>query len=545
MPSSNTLMQAIDDPRGIPVTQWIATLTAIGVVILVGQALRARRMLSEVKNLPGVKYFLSTQSMLTVFFPYIPYVNPGWVYIPFPVYKTYNSDVVTVTGLFPRPTVILCVADASVAKEIAMNRAAFPKPVELYGSIDVYGPNVVSLEGDEWKMHRKITAPSFNERNNRLVFDETTKITLELFALWGKNDNKPVTVTNMVNIMEKFTLMVIARAAFAIEFGWEEDKAERPKGRTHSFSGALRTILEHLLLRIALPDSILGLWKSGRETRSAFREFKARRSDYMLEVIEERRINPEGRQRADVLSNMLDAVAEEAERKELGAYSFGDAEMLRNMFIFLLAGHETTAHSLSFVLALLAVHQDVQEAAYQSLQKLVPIGESLSYSHITKWTYGLAIFYEALRLFPPVTSIPKYAAENTSITTYSNDGQNTPVVIPVPKGTVVNISMLGLHYNPKYWSDPYRFNPERFLGEYNKDAFFPFASGPRACMGRRFGEIEAVTFIAQLVHTYRFTAAEGPPNETQEQLERRLLEWKLGIPTLHPVKVPLTFTRRI
>ncbi|KAG8859980.1 hypothetical protein FRC20_011711 [Serendipita sp. 405] len=229
-------------------------------------------------------------------------------------------------------------------------------------------------------------------------------------------------------------------------------------------------------------------------------------------------------------------------------------------------GHETTAHTLAFVLALLAVHQDVQRKLYESLCELVAEGGKVTYADIVRWPYGLAVFYETLRLFPSVASYPKYAAEDSTFVTYSNDGKNTPIPVFVPKGELIVIDVMALHYNPKYWKDPHEFRPERFMGDYNRDAFYPFAAGPRACMGRRsvaylysenergfipfpwpfsrFAEIEALTFLANLVIAYRFEGTPLSERETLEERNARLLRWSMGSITIHPEKVPLTMIRR-
>ena len=92
-------------------------------------------------------------------------------------------------------------------------------------------------------------------------------------------------------------------------------------------------------------------------------------------------------------------------------------------------------------------------------------------------------YYETMRHVPPVTFIPKTVAEDTTLTAATTQGDK--VVIPVPKGTLMGIDTAGLHYNPRYWEDPEAFKPDRFLGEYNHDAFIPFSAGPRSCIGRK------------------------------------------------------------
>ncbi|KAG8807273.1 hypothetical protein FRC17_004539 [Serendipita sp. 399] len=262
-------------------------------------------------------------------------------------------------------------------------------------------------------------------------------------------------------------------------------------------------------------------------------------------MIEARKREAPADRRADLLSNLISAADLENSTVEKNSqYSFGDEELIGNVFIFLFAGHETTAHSLAFTLALVAAHQDVQEKLYQSLRDLVPHGEQATYAEIVRWSYGLAVIYEALRLYSPVPTYPKYAAEDYTVVTYSNDGQNTPRTVTIPKGARIMINIAGLHYNPKYWTDPHEFHPERFMGDYNRDAFFSFAAGPRSCMGRRFSEIEALTFLAVLVLNYRLEGTPLHAKETKEEINERILRWRMGSLTLCPEKLPLTMVRR-
>lgn len=109
----------------------------------------------------------------------------------------------------------------------------------------------------------------------------------------------------------------------------------------------------------------------------------------------------------------------------------------------------------------------------------------------------------------------------------------------------VSIVAAGLHSNPKYWSDLYAFKPERFFGEWNRDAFIPFSAGSRVCLGRRFFETEATAILALLISRYRVTIKEEPQfaHETFEQKKARVLKTKHAL-SLTPVRVPLVFTRR-
>lgn len=410
----------------------------------------------------------------------------------------------------------------------------------MYKSTSLYGTNVVATEFDEWKRHRRIVAPSFNERNNRLVYEETARISMELLDVWSANgENETFKVDNVVTFTSRLALMVISAAGFGYRFGWDEMK-DPPAGHQMTFPKALSTVLSNFILRLILSDGILKLWKGGRNVLTAFKELRV----HMREMIEERRQSAiDGSHgQADLFTNLINGTSLEEDEKTIDQLT--DEELMGNVFIFLFAVHETTANSMGFTLALLATHQDIQENAFQELRGIVPEGERPAYTHIVKWAYGLAVTYESLRMYPPVTGFPKYAAEDTVIVTTSADGKNTPITIPVPKGTDLLINLAALHYNPKYWDEPEVFRPERFLGNYNRDAFMPFAAGPRGCIGRRFSELEALTFLAHLLLNYRFEGTPLNDKETPAQMKERLLQWSQGPITLCPKRIPLTFTRR-
>ena len=113
----------------------------------------------------------------------------------------------------------------------------------------------------------------------------------------------------------------------------------------------------------------------------------------------------------DLLSNLVRS-ALQSERA--GGSTLSEEEIIGNAYIYLLAGHETTAHSLAWTLALLAAYPDKQEKAYQEIMESDP-GEDTTIRDYSKFRFLLACYHETLRLFPPVQQIPKIAEEDTQI----------------------------------------------------------------------------------------------------------------------------------
>ena len=175
-------------------------------------------------------------------------------------------------------------------------------------------------------------------------------------------------------------------------------------------------------------------------------------------------------------------------------------------------------------------------------------------------------------MFPPVVGIPKQASEDTTLTYQTiadAEGNSRSETVFVPKGTDVLIDTPALHNNPLYWDKPEEFRPERFIEDYEKDAFIPyvprptlascahdhptdhmnpffsfsrFSAGPRACVGRRFAEVEAVAAIALFVQAFEFKAVPHA-GESHAQMSKRLLRAKPMI-TLTPYDMDLVMKRR-
>jgi len=407
--------------------------------------------------------------------------------------------------------------------------------VNLYNLLLFYGKNIVASEGDEWKMYRKISAPSFSERNNRLVWDEAVKHLSSLFNdIWGSQEE--VAVDNFLETTLSLTLFIISAAGFGQQISWK-DKGIRPAGYEMSFKDAIYTVSAKGVLKLIVPKKLIDLevTKSVRSIKVGFNELHK----YILEMINSRKTAEKKEEKYDLLSSLLDANEEESD----GTSKLSDSELVGNIFIFLIAGHETTAHTLAFVFALLALYPEEQQKLYEQTKSILGDNDLPKYEEIGAYTYAMAVFYETLRLFPAVTAIPKVAAEDTTLMTHNRHGDRVPVYIP--KGSNIVINTPALHHNPRYWEDPYTFKPSRFLGDWPRDAFLPFSGGVRACLGRRFAETEAIAAITMLVARYKVEVLEEPQfaNETFERRRDRILDCHSGL-SLTPTRVPLVFKRR-
>ncbi|KIK59158.1 hypothetical protein GYMLUDRAFT_170120 [Collybiopsis luxurians FD-317 M1] len=410
-------------------------------------------------------------------------------------------------------------------QEVTAGRARFPKPVMVYKLLSFFGDNIVASEGEEWKRYRKIAAPAFNDKNGKLIWNETIRIVGDLFENVCCKYNSSCK-SDFMSL--QIALFVLGAAAFGRRMSWKDDEGIPPNHKM-TFKSAILEVSTNCFIKLIVPEWAMGITAFTRKVRLASEELDR----YMLEMIWSRRNAEKKEEKDDPLSNLLEASSDDS--------SFTDRDLTGNIFIFLIAGHETTAHTFCFAFALLALYLDQQETLFQHINSVLPEGGLPVSCELrgTSW-----VLYETLRMFPPVTAIPKYSAEDTTLTISSATGGKR--ILPVPRGSYVSLNVVGLHYSPRYWKDPDEFRPARFLeSDWPRDAFISFSAGPQDCIGRKFFETEGIAVFTMIVSKYEIRIKEEPQfaRETFEERKARVLALRPGI-TMTPLRVPLAFKRR-
>ncbi|RDX47256.1 614/534 cytochrome P450 [Lentinus brumalis] len=511
----------------------VVALTIFALTVAAQKIQHFWRLTKTINNHPGFRTLFSDRFAL--FSRHIRGITPGFNFAFLSKHAYFEQagwDVLA--GVNASSYVTYYVADAAVAKEVTSARSRFPKPVDFYRILSIFGPNILISEGDEWKHQRRIVAPAFSEKNNRLVWDETARIVRDLVEnVWQRRD--VVEVDHVMDVTVPLTLFVIGSAGFGRSVSWQES-AVPPSGHVMTFKDALDVIGHKLFYRLLFPNWAL---RWGTPGMRRFYQAYADIEKYMAEMVQARRTDEFKQERNDLFNSLLDANDAEVDQTA----KLSDSALIGNIFIFLVAGYETTAHTLAYTLILLALYQDEQELLYQNIKHVLGDDRTPTYDDLSSLKYTMAVCHEILRLFPPVIGLPKVAAEDTSFTFSNASGQKTTV--PVPKDSHIVICTPALHYNPRYWDDPTSFKPSRFLGNWPREAFFAFSGGPRACIGRGFAETEAVAVLTLLVSQYKIDIKDEPQfaSETFEQKKARVLKSNVRF-TVYPERAPLVFKRR-
>ena len=178
---------------------------------------------------------------------------------------------------------MLWTANAEVISQLTTRRTDFPKPGHMYRALNIYGTNLVSVEGQTWRRHRKVTGPPFTEKNNQLVWAESLAQASYMIRSWtGEDGNESRTITTVSHDCMRLTLHVISRAGFGVRLLWpgiqpgpktdSSSKSEKMdatalgEGHKMTYTEALETLLHNMVFIVACPH---GLLSKNRDNRLA------------------------------------------------------------------------------------------------------------------------------------------------------------------------------------------------------------------------------------------------------------------------------------
>ncbi len=344
----------------------------------------------------------------------------------------------------------------------------------------VLGDGLFLAEGDAWKHQRRTIAPSMAPRALDLLARHVAIASSETEA---GLDDRLGRVVELLPVLQRLALSIAARSMFSLEVA--------------AHGADLRGLLFRYGTNHAQPG-VLDLMLPPDRRSPADRQRERFRVEWLAlidRIIDAREASPPAPGSPRDLFDML-ATARDPETGQ----GF-DRSMLRDeVATMILAGHETTGIALFWSLFIAARRPDWQsELAAEALgADLSPEGAA---DAIDKLPRLRAHIDETLRLYPPAFLITREAKDADTIASHR-----------IGAGTIVSIAPFVLHRHTRFWRDPDRFDPSRFLPGAtppSRYAYMPFGAGPRICIGARFALTEAVVVLARLLARYRVELAAG------------------------------------
>ena len=367
-------------------------------------------------------------------------------------------------------------------------------PIQTQDLAKYVGQGLLTSDGEHWRKQRKLIQPAFHKKQlSQLLGTIKQAILIEFDKIeTGKK-------INVFPIFNDLAFQVVVKSLFS-------------SAATQKEINRLQFITESaqkMLVR-ELRQPYLGWWFKASGKINKYLKLTNESREILRRIVRERRDS--GKEFGDLLDMLLKAQYED------GAF-MDDEQLIDEILILFVAGHETTSNALSFISQLLAIHPEWQEKVCRESQNLQ---DTELMELVTNSPIAQQVIEEGMRLYPPA-----YFIDRVNLSDDEFEG------IQFEKGSNLLFSVYEIHRHPKLWKDPEKFKPERFAngGRQFSSQYFPFGAGPRKCIGNNFAMFEMIIALLELTSTYRI-------HPVKEEMEIKPLI------TLKPKNAILQFEKR-
>jgi cytochrome P450 len=415
---------------------------------------------------------------------------PPWVQLPWlqrlqtlKAYHTGAERIRDVTGpvalikLGPRgltPLAAMVTSPQGARDVLAGTEASIDKEMIVHVEARLHGENVFNMAHKRWLPRRRALQPLFTKQHVATFAGHMARAAEELAADWVAGRQ-----VNLDDDCRTLTMRVIGRSVFGLELG----------ERAHQLGPHIKRILEYVSRRALRPVRVPAAVATPARWRF-------RRSLRVIQAVVEDAL---AAYRADPsrdapLVRRLVETTDPATGQPLT-----DTAIRDELIAFLLAGHDTTATTLTYALWVLGHHREIQERVAAEVAELGT--QMLTVDDVAHLTYTVQVINEALRLCPPAAAVGRLAMTDVVV-----DG------FRIPAGTNLIVGTYALHRDPALWDNPEQFDPDRFGTQRSKGRnrwqYLPFGAGPRSCIGDHFAMLEATLGLATLVRAVEVTSIE-------------------------------------
>ena len=381
------------------------------------------------------------------------------------------------------------ISDPDAIHEILVTKAdKFQKDLITHELSQLLGQGLLTAEGEMWRKHRKLAAPNLQKKQIASYADTMSAFTARTMDTWQHGQQ-----LELHHEMMHLTMEIVVKTLFNLD----------PSAELDAVGESLDKAMHYFHLMTHTP------WRFVPEffpmpARTEFQEAGRVLDAVIYDHNEKRRDAQDG---DDLLLRLINARDEDGE-------PLSPVQLRDEVITMFLAGHETTALTVSYTWLLLMQHPEAKAKVFEEVDRV--LGDRLGNDDdVRQLSYCNAVIKESMRIYPPAWIIGRDATDDVQIGPYL-----------VEKGTQVLVSQIIMHQRADIWGDPENFRPERWLEpDFERNlpryAYMPFGGGARVCIGNHFAMMEAILIMATMAQSVDLDLKMTEPLKVQPAVTMR------------------------
>jgi cytochrome P450 len=376
-----------------------------------------------------------------------------------------------------------------IEKVLIYDHRNFKKGKRLQTAKAVLGEGLVTSEGDLHNRQRRLIQPIFHLKQIIVYSNTMTDYATRMRDRWKDGE-----IVDISEEMMRLTLGIICKSVLNYDIESEAQEVGKALTTVRKYSKRLQSPIGHVLDKIPVLPAVRGARKAKKELDSL-----------VYQLIADRRRREQGSNNIgkshdeDLLSRLMEA--QDSDSPINNQEKMSDKQVRDEVMTIFIAGHETTSNALTWTFYLLSQNQDIETKLHNEIDSVLGhssdnnIGRTPTADDIPKLQYTEKVLRESMRLYPPVWTIGRRVENDYSVGEYT-----------IPAGSSILMSQYVMHHNPRYYKEPYQFNPDRWTEEFKsrlpRFCYFPFGGGIRGCIGEPFAWIEGILIIATIAQKW-------------------------------------------
>lgn len=368
---------------------------------------------------------------------------------------------------------------------LVKKRKNYPKSSITERLMPLIGRGLLTSEGDLWTEQRKLIAPAFHHKRIQTYAARMVELSERRVTSWETGQVRRIDADMM-----DLTLDIAVQTLFGAEADLEAERVGAAFSEASEYYAS--TLAQPFPMPLCVPTAKNRTFLKARDTmHEIVRDIiRRKRASRRTEETEETGGGD------DLLSMLIDATDEDGN-------AMSDEQLRDEVLTLLLAGHETTALTLTYTFNLLSRHPTVREKLEAELDDVLG-DRAPTAADLPRLRYTEQVIKESMRLYPPAAVLIRQARETDVVAGWT-----------IPAGSIVAMAQWVVHRDPRWFPEPERFLPERWTESFEaalpRFAYFPFGGGPRICVGAAFAAMEARLVLATIARRWRYMLLEQRP----------------------------------